>query len=196
MATARITDVELRNLLEPCARQDAAAQRRVYESLYAFAMSIALHYAGNREEGEEITQDSFVKLFRHLGRGQSVTGCPRAYLSRIVINTSIDLLRRRNRQLFTVELPRNVRPLEGGDARNAGSDRLEAADLYALLQKLPPSYRLVFNLHALEGYTHPEIAARLGISEGTSKSNLAKARQKLRHWVELRSEPRKFRESV
>jgi len=142
-------------------------------------MSIALHYAGQREEAEEIIQDSFVKLFRQLAKG-ALKGSVRAYLSRIVINTSIDLLRKRKRQLKTEEITdRSVSA--AGSSRNTGGDRLQEQEIFRLLQMLPPAYRLVFNLHVLEGYTHPEIGKKLGISEGTSKSNLSKARKKLQH---------------
>jgi len=167
----------LKELVIACAAGQSAAQRSLYERLYPYGMSIALHYAGQREEAEEIIQDSFVKLFRHLAK-DSLAGSVRAYLSRIVINTSIDLLRKRKRQLNTEEITdRSVSA--AGSSRNEGSDRLQEQEIFRLLQMLPPSYRLVFNLHVLEGYTHPEIGKKLGISEGTSKSNLSKARKKL-----------------
>ncbi|MFK8162398.1 MAG: RNA polymerase sigma factor [Lewinella sp.] len=170
--------VSLEDMAVACSIGQAAAQRGLYERLYPYVMSIALHYAGQREEAEEITQDSFVKLFRQLGKSVP-TGSVRAYMSRVVINTSIDLMRKRKRQPVTEEM--SDRSLNrSGHARNTGSDRLEEAEIYRLLQMLPPAYRLVFNLHVLEGYTHPEIGKKLGISEGTSKSNLSKARKKLK----------------
>jgi len=168
----------LEELVVACTQAKASAQREVYERLYPYGMSIALHYAGNREEAEEITQDAFVKLFNYLLKNQP-RGAIRNYFGRIVVNAAIDLLRRRKRQLFTEEIkPTTV--CADGSARNTGTDRLEEEEIYRLLQFLPPSYRLVFNLHVLEGYTHPEIARKLGISEGTSKSNLSKARRNLR----------------
>ncbi len=169
----------LEELVLACAAGQAPAQRSLYERLYPYGMSIALHYAGQREEAEEIIQDSFVKLFRQLAKG-ALKGSVRAYLSRIVINTSIDLLRKRKRQLHTEEITeRSVST--AGSSRNTGGDRLQEQEIFRLLQMLPPAYRLVFNLHVLEGYTHPEIGKKLGISEGTSKSNLSKARKKLQH---------------
>ncbi|MEO0734934.1 MAG: RNA polymerase sigma factor, partial [Bacteroidota bacterium] len=161
-----------------CARGRADAQRRTYELLYPYAMSIALHYAGYREEAEEITQDAFVRFFRQLLR-KAPEGTIRAYFGRIVVNGAIDLLRKRKRRPYTEEITAAHDPALGCD-RNTGTDRLEEEEIYRLLQLLPPSYRLVFNLHVLEGYTHPEIAARLSISEGTSKSQLFKARRRLR----------------
>ncbi|WP_020569179.1 RNA polymerase sigma factor [Neolewinella persica] len=170
--------VTLEDMAVACSTGQVAAQRGLYKRLYPYVMSIALHYAGQREEAEEITQDSFVKLFYQL-RKTVPTGSIRAYMSRVVINTSIDLIRKRKRQPITEEITDRYLN-KAGRSRNLGSDRLEEAEIYRLLQMLPPSYRLVFNLHVLEGYTHPEIGEKLGISEGTSKSNLSKARKKLK----------------
>lgn len=155
----------------------AVAQRALYERLYPYGMSIALHYAGQREEAEEITQDSFVKLFRRLLK-QTPDGAIKPYFSRIVVNTAIDLLRKRKRQELPEELSNHL--ATEGVSRNTGGDRIQQEEIYRLLQMLPNSYRLVFNLHVLEGFSHPEISKRLGISEGTSKSNLFKARRKLK----------------
>lgn len=179
-STAKMPDpaTPLQAITRRAAKGEADAQRLLYHKLYPYAMSIALHYAGRREEAEEITQDAFVKLFRQLVK-QAPSGSIKAYLSRIVINTSIDLLRKRKRQLFTEEIDEGT-VVAAGNARNAGTDRLEEAEIYKLLQYLSPACRLVFNLHVLEGYSHPEIAKKLDISEGTSKSNLSKARKKLK----------------
>ena len=168
----------LRRLARAAASHDAAAQRRIYNKLYAYALSIALHYAGQREEAEEITQDAFVKLFRQLPK-QVPTGSVRTYFGRIVVNTAIDLLRKRQREPFVEEMSEHAAAAHG-TSRNAGDARLQQDEIYRLLQMLPAGYRMVFNLHVLEGYSHPEIARRLGITTGTSKSNLSKARRKLR----------------
>ncbi|MEL7159887.1 MAG: sigma-70 family RNA polymerase sigma factor, partial [Bacteroidota bacterium] len=138
----------------------------------------ALHYAGNREEGEEIVQDAFVKFFRKLSK-EVPSGNPRTYFGRIVVNAAIDLLRQRKRRPGTVAMD-DVHLATAGCERNTGTDELQRQEIYRLLQMLPPSYRLAFNLFVLEGYSHPEIARKLDISEGTSKSNLAKARKHLR----------------
>lgn len=168
----------LAELAAAAATDDRAAQRQLYERLYAYGMSIALHYAGHRPEAEEIIQDAFVKLFRRL-RQDPPTGNLRSYFGRIVVNAAIDLLRQRQRRPRTTELT-DATAAHLGVSRNVGTDLLQRAEIYRLLQLLPPACRMVFNLHVLEGYKHPEIAHRLGISVGTSKSNLAKARQKLR----------------
>jgi RNA polymerase sigma-70 factor (ECF subfamily) len=167
----------LENLVQASAEGQAAAQRALYERLYPYGMSIALHYAGQREEAEEITQDSFVKLFRHLLR-QQPEGAIKPYFSRIVINTAIDLLRKLKRREMPKDLSHSL--VATSTSRNKGADRIQEEEIFRLLQMLPISYRLVFNLHVLEGFSHPEIGKKLGISEGTSKSNLFKARRKLK----------------
>lgn len=168
----------LRQLAHKAATGNTAAQKQLYENLYPYGMSIALHYAGQREEAEEITQDAFVKLFRHL-RSEVPSGSLKAYFSRVVINTAIDLLRKRKRQPFVEAMTEQSAAL-AGSSRNTGTDRIQQQEIYRLLQLLPPGYRMVFNLHVLEDLTHPEIAKKLGISEGTSKSNLSKARKQLK----------------
>lgn len=167
----------LEALVRGSAEGRSTAQRALYERLYPYGMSIALHYAGQREEAEEITQDSFVKLFRRLLK-QTPDGAIKPYFSRIVVNTAIDLLRKRKRQQMPEELSNDLST--ESVSRNTGGDRIEQEEIYRLLQMLPNSYRMVFNLHVLEGFSHPEIGKRLGISEGTSKSNLFKARRKLK----------------
>jgi len=167
----------LEALVTGSAQGRPTAQRALYEKLYPYAMSIALHYAGQREEAEEITQDSFIKLFRRLLK-QCPDGAIKPYFSRIVVNTAIDLLRKRKRRELPEELSQDLST--EGVSRNKGTDDIEREEIFRLLQLLPQSYRLVFNLHVLEGYSHPEIGKRLGISEGTSKSNLFKARRKLK----------------
>lgn len=171
-------EVDLRKMATAAASGNAAAQRQIYQDRYAYAMSIALHYASRREEAEEITQDAFVKFFRRLLK-EVPEGSINAYFGKIVVNTAIDLLRKRKKRFFTEEITeRSINAL--GNSRNTGNDSIQREEIYRLLQALPPSYRMVFNLHVLEGYNHPEIAKRLKISVGASKSSLSKARAKLK----------------
>lgn len=157
---------------------DPRAQRKLYERLYPYGMNIALHYAGHQGEAEEIVQDAFFKLFVRLTKAP-LTGSLRAYFSQVVINTAIDLLRKRSRTIATEEI--NERTLNAHQtARNLGVDLIQQEEAYTLLRQLPPAYRAVFNMYVLEGYTHQEIADRLDVSVGTSKSNLHKARRKMR----------------
>lgn len=160
------------DLLSAAAGQQPAAQARLYERAYAYGINVALHYSGSREEAEEVLQDAYVKTFRHLAEH----GPPddfRPWFRRIIINTAIDAYRKRSARWLAFVLP------ESGFSHNAAVEELNNQNLYALLQHLPPRCRMVFNLYVLEGCPHAEIAERLGISPGTSKSNLFKARKRL-----------------
>ena len=165
-------DPELCRLLAACSRGEEAAQRQLYRQFYAFAISVALHYASNRAEAEEIVHDGYLKLFRVLAE-QPFTGNLSLYFRRILVNTGIDHYRagRRRAGLLQKILPSPRRTVENDALRELGKQ-----DVLLVLQRLSPGYRLVFNLHVVEGFSHSEIAEWLGISVSTSKSNLAKAR--------------------
>lgn len=155
-------------------RGDERAQRALYEKYYPYARTVALHYASGNADAEDIVQDAFIKLLRDL-RQREFKGDFTAYFRRIIVNTSIDHYRASRRRFRLLDrLPRHPQ-IEKNDALQ----QLDEQDVYRFLQQLSPVYRLVFNLHVIEGYTHEEIADQLGISTGTSKSNLSKARRKL-----------------
>lgn len=167
-------NLDIKDIMQACRKNDANAQRCLYEYAYPYGITVALYYSNQRSEAEEVLQDSFLKVFRALKQ----KGLPREFqpwFRRIIINTAIDFYRKRHNNWTVFELPAQL----ATDVVNGAEDKLNQEDLYRLLQLLPPAYRLVFNLHVLEGYRHPEIARELGISVGTSKSNLAKARRKL-----------------
>lgn len=164
------------SLLKACLRGQARAQRRLYNQYFAYVLTVCLHYAPTREAAEEMAQNAFVRMFRRLDTFER-RGNFRAWLRRLTVNCAIDYLRKYRRPLFLVE---EFDPTLEPSEPNAALRQLEREDVLALLQQLPVSYRLVFNLFVLEEYTHPEIAEELGISVGTSKSNLSRARRKLR----------------
>ncbi len=137
-------------------------------------MTICSRYASHREEAKEILNDAFFKVFTKLDKYQGDQSF-KSWLNRILVNTAIDHYRKRRHDEQTIDL------VHASHLRTEESplEQLSAKELLALVQQLPPSYRMVFNLHVVEGYSHPEIAEKLGISKGTSKSNLSKARLKL-----------------
>lgn len=165
-------------LIQACIKGKRRAQNELYKVAYPYAMSVALRYGSDRDDSAEIVNEAFYKAFNYLQSfdpSQSFA----SWLRRIVINTSIDHFKSRRKQKELLE------PLEEQRRIEPETDELiEAIDAQALLheiQKLPPSYRMVFSLFAVEGYSHQEIAQQLGISEGTSKSNYHKAKAKLKH---------------
>ena len=163
-------------LLRAAHRGEERAQRLLYQAHYPLARAVALQYADDVPGAEDIIQDAFVKLFRDL-LAREFSGDFRAYLRRIVVNTGIDHYRASRRRLRLFD---RLRPHEETQVCNAGEHTLDQQDVYRLLQQLTPGYRLVFNLYVIEGYLHEEIAEKLSISVGTSKSNLSKAKRRLR----------------
>ena len=142
-------------------------------------MSVCMRYAKTDEEACEILNDSFLKFFKGIQKSRPTISL-RAWLRKLVVNTAIDHFRSNKKHYHGVDL--EVIQVHEESAENA-IDVLSAEDLMKLITKLPPSYKLVFNLYVIEGYTHPEISKKVGISVGTSKSNLAKARKKLQRMI-------------
>lgn len=161
-------------LREGCIRGDAGSQKKLYYDFYGFAMAICLRYASDRDEASEILNQGFYKVLTNLSRyDQNKPFLP--WLSRVMTNTGIDHYRSQLRHPGTDD----ISEMEIYGENPAIDSKLNYEDLIKMVQALPPGYRAVFNLYAIDGYTHEEISVQLGISTGTSKSNLFKARQKL-----------------
>ncbi len=167
-------------LLAACARGDVLSQKALYKHYYGLAMHLCLRYAANREEAAEMLNDGFMKVFTHLSQ-RTGGGSFEGWLRRIMVNTAIDHFRRNQHHRATLDLL-YAEQVPSPDDDNALT-QLSATEILALVQQLTPACRLVFNLHVVEGYSHPEIGEKLGISEGASKSNLHKARAKLQRLV-------------
>ncbi|MDO8991651.1 RNA polymerase sigma factor [Daejeonella sp.] len=166
-------------LREDCIRGLASSQKKLYYNFYGFAMGICLRYACDRDEAKQIVNDGFYKVLTRLDRyDPSKPFLP--WLSRIMTNTAIDHYRAELKHPITSDLAE----LEFKGKENDIQSKLNYDDLIKLVQNLPPGYRTVFNLFAIDGFTHEEISEQLGISVGTSKSNLFKARQKLRSMLD------------
>ncbi|MEM6398440.1 MAG: sigma-70 family RNA polymerase sigma factor [Bacteroidota bacterium] len=167
----------LQALIVDCQAGDARAQEKLYYQFYPYAISLALHYSSNRELAEEVVQDAYVKCFKALIKlDGDFVGNFKPWFRRILVNTAIDRFRAERKRLMTEEIS-DVHLADLGYDINGAMAVFDQQEVYGLLQLLPPAYRMVFNLHALEGFTHAEIAEELGINEGTSKSNLYKARK-------------------
>ncbi|SKB86636.1 RNA polymerase sigma factor [Daejeonella lutea] len=162
------------NLREGCIRGDTVSQKKLYYDFYGFALAICLRYARDRDEANEILNEGFFKALTNLTRYDgNKPFLP--WLGRIMTNTAIDHYRSQLRHQGTDDIDE----LELYGENPVIDSKLNYDDLIKLVQALPPGYRAVFNLYAIDGFTHDEIAEQLGISPGTSKSNLFKARQKL-----------------
>lgn len=143
-------------------------------------MGVSMRYASCVAEAEDILQDSFIKVFQKLDTFKQ-TGPLGAWIRRIVVNTALQRIRENKHTKLHVELDDSGYDAEVSDQALA---EMGAQEIMKKIQKLAPGFRTVFNLYAIEGYTHPEIAKELGISEGTSKSQYSRARAMLRKLIE------------
>jgi RNA polymerase sigma factor (sigma-70 family) len=166
---------EEQDFIKACVRRETWAQKLIYEEFYGSMMALCLRYAGNEEDAMDILHEGFIKVFRNIHKYQPDTSLP-AWIRRIMVNTAIDFYRKTVR--------RRTDDLEA--AFDLSSDEADAVSqcsekqILEAIQMLSPVYRAVFNLFVLEGYSHREIGELLSITESTSRSNLVKARLKLK----------------
>jgi RNA polymerase sigma-70 factor, ECF subfamily len=162
-----------------CREGNRAAQKRLYQLYFSYGMSVALRYANARAEAEEILNESFFKVFSKIDQYDENNEFKKWFRS-ILVNTSIDYHRKYNK-LKTISSEK----LETSEVdHNIALENLLYDDLLKVIQLLSPGYRVVFNLYAIDGYKHQEIAEQLNISVGTSRSNYAKARKLLQGYLE------------
>lgn len=171
---------DLQHIIDGCKRGDEGCQKWVFDKFYGKLLGACLRYARNYEEAKDFAQEGLIKAYEKIG-DYSGKGSFEGWLKRIVINGAIDKLRKKKPSVFSID------KFEGYDLED--EDEQDDEGLYkgidqkkilAAIQDLPPAYQTVFNLYVLENMTHKEIAEELEISVGTSKSNLAKARAKLK----------------
>lgn len=170
-------NLTMQRLIAGCKRQEEASQLALYRHFYSYGLSICLRYAKDREAALEVLNDGFLKLFQKIDRYDEAQEF-KPWLRRILINASIDHYRKYEKKRLPQE--DTIKEVE---VNNEALDRLDYKDVLRIMQQLPAAYRQAFNLYVIEGYTHPEIAKLLGITVGTSKSNLAKARKKMQRYI-------------
>lgn len=146
-------------------------------------MKISYRYFSRVEDAEELTNESFIKLFKNINqfdsrRGGEPEALLKGWFKRIVVNTCIDHLRRTHLKLVSQEISEESETF--ADTQESGIDKLMYNEIIEAVRKLTPVYRTVFNLFVIEGFSHEEISSQLNISVGASKSNLSKARHNLR----------------
>jgi RNA polymerase sigma factor (sigma-70 family) len=168
-------------IIKGCIKQDRACQKALYEMLYGKMMAVCLRYAKSRDEAKDMLQDGFMKVFNNI-KTFSNNGSFEGWVRRIMVNTAIDHLRRNKHEYLIVSTVRASEVAERVENENDEDllSNINREDILKAVQQLTPAYRSVFNLYVIEGLSHKQIAEMLEISEGTSKSNLAKARFNLR----------------
>ena len=172
----------LEELIAGCLENNRTAQQRLYERYYGKYMGVCMRYASCHDEAMIILNNAFFKIFTTIHQYKNAGGNFEGWMYRIIVNTAIDHLRSEARHQHT-DMDKAVYKEDSSDVIAS----MEAEEIIALINQLTPAYRAVFNLYVIEGYTHAEIGELLGISEGTSKSNLSKARVKLQEMIVMNS---------
>lgn len=165
-------------LIAGCVNGDRKMQEELYRLFSPKMFSICMRYCSNYQEAEDLLQEGFIKVFGNISRFRK-EGSFEGWMKRIFINTAIEGFRKNHFLNNTLE----VEEMKNDIVQEDDFHQLSAADLLRMVQALSPGYRTVFNMYAIEGFNHQEIANMLGISIGTSKSQLARARYILQKMV-------------
>jgi len=165
-------------LVRACADRQSWAQQRIYEDHYKTMMTVCLRYSNNSEDAFDILHEGFLKVFTNI-QSYEPGSMFQAWIRRIMVNTAIDFYRRESRRVTSdLDEARSI-----SYSRTGPLETMMVQEVMKAVQQLPPIYRAVFNMFAIEGYSHREIADSLGITESTSRSNLVKARTKLKEML-------------
>jgi RNA polymerase sigma factor (sigma-70 family) len=162
-------------LVEGCVRKDAKAQRYLFDTYSRRLMGVCSRYCDNREEAEDVLQEGLIKIFERIGSFRG-NGSLEGWMRKIMVNTALDHFRKQKafRNSFDISEMEHV-----AGVTDHVLETMDARDMLKVIKELPTGFRTVFNLYAIEGYHHKEIAVMLGITESTSKSQYSRARSHL-----------------
>ncbi|MGI4022802.1 MAG: RNA polymerase sigma factor [Janthinobacterium lividum] len=174
-----LLDHNLTNIISGCQAGNPKAQQALYKLYAAKMLGVCVRYAVDKMEAEDMLQNGFIKVFNKLNdyRGE---GSFEGWVRRIMVHSSIEYYRKHHKMMQLVDMDT---PGAEQTVNATAASSLEAKDLLAIIQTLSPGYRMVFNLYAIEGYSHKEIGEMLNISEGASKSQLSRARTILKEMI-------------
>ncbi len=172
----------LEDIIKRCQKNNAKAQKLLYTSFSPWLFGVCLQYCKDRTEAEDHLQEAFIKIFTNIKKYR-FEGSFEGWMRRIVVNTIIESFRKKN-PVYFVDSIEHI----GKDTPEEEEhiEVINTKELLTLIEELPPKYKLVFNLYALEGLSHQEISDILGISTGTSKSNLSRARKILKEKLSVK----------
>lgn len=175
-----VNEKVLDKLIADCRKGERRAQKKLYELLAPRMYGVCMRYTGSAEDAQDVLQNGFIKMFRKINdfRGE---GSFEGWLRRIMVTTGIEHYRKNHSMQSLQAIDEQLS--ERLSDRETVLDQIHAEELAGLIARLSPGYRTVLNMYIIEGYSHKEIAAELGISEGTSKSQLARARNILREMI-------------
>jgi len=168
----------LQDILNGCRRGDRSSQHDLYKLYYAYGMSVGIRYVKNEDEAIHILNDSFMKVFTRISKYDNKYDF-KPWFRKIVVNTAIDYIKKQKK----LHMKSQIDEASNISSREDILSRIGYKELIGLVQSLSTAYRTVFNMYVIDGFKHEEIANKLNISIGTSKSNLSKARAQLRDMV-------------
>ena len=167
--------------IKGCIKNDRRAQEALYKAYYRAMISLCLRYTGSSEDAVEVLNSGFFKVFKNIQQYDNKKGSLYTWIRVVVINSCLDFIRQKEK-------------IESGEELEEGTEvaippgvveKIDADELLSMIRKLPPATAVVFNLYAVEGFSHKEIAAMMRISEGTSKWHLSEGRKKLQSMIQL-----------
>lgn len=189
---------ELTYHVEACALNKRESQKVIYNSFYGYAMAVCDRYTNNQEDAVEILNDGFLKIFREIHHYQpaysDVVSSFKGWLRKIMVYTAIDHFRKNQKHKVLTDLDNVVYQVEA--ANEDAIDKLSHEEIIRAIQELSPGYRTVLNLFIIDGLSHEEISKHLGISTGTSKSNLSKARRQLQKILFRYQQPEETKNAI
>lgn len=174
-------------LIASCIKGDSRSQQVLYKTFYSKMLAVCCRYSSNSDEAKDLLHDSFIKVFEKL-KGFENKGSLEGWIRRIVVNNAIDFVRAKKEFVLSFDDDSQFENISDESDYNFEFEELKkikAETIMTFVQKLSPAYRTVFNLFVVEDYSHKEIAEELNITIGSSKSNLAKAKMKLREMFDL-----------
>ena len=193
-----LTAQELNEHIEGCVKNNRESQKIIYSSFYGYALTICERYAGNNDDAVEILNDGFLKIFKELHKFRPSYADSMAsfkgWLRKIMVYTAIDHYRKNKKHLLNGHMDPSM--LQIAVQYESALDKMTYDEILKAVQLLSPAYRTVFNLFVIEGLSHDEISQKLGIAEGTSKSNLAKARMHLQRILLKEHQPEYKRNAI
>jgi RNA polymerase sigma-70 factor (ECF subfamily) len=170
---------DTRQLIKSCLAGEASAQQALYEAFAGQMLGVCYRYTKSMDDAQDVLQDGFINVFRSLHQ-YKMEGELAAWIRKIMVNAALNYLKRKKRyQADMLLMDEHMHPI----ADDNPIIDMSAKELAQLIRQLPSGYQAVFNLHAVEGYSHVEIAQMLGINEGTSRSQYLRARNLLVTWI-------------
>ena len=173
-----MNNIQIEEIIKGCISGKRKAQKKLYDLYSDDLFGVCLYYSNNRDEAEDVLHEGFMKIFKNISTFKYKSSLF-SWMKKIIINTALERYRKQYYLNPLMDLSENIEDIN----RESIINHLSSKDLIKLIQDLSPKYRMVFNMYAIEGYSHKEISKKLNISEGTSKSNLSRARAILQQKV-------------